>query len=141
MRGTCLPSLLMLGQCGSLRCTTVSTVSVQKSAMTRRRASEATIFSLQNEERRVQSNRLSGCLASIWNVEGMSERNPASKIDRYRLRSSFDVRKMLGCVTISDSLYAETHQCFLAKSILELKTREKQENCRDFKSTSQEVHK
>ena len=44
-------------------------------------------------------------------------------------------------VTISDSLYAETHQCFLAKSILELKTREKQENCRDFKSTSQEVHK
>ena len=44
-------------------------------------------------------------------------------------------------VTISDSIYAETHQCFLAKSILELKTREKQENCRDFKSTSQEVHK
>ena len=44
-------------------------------------------------------------------------------------------------VTISDPLYAETHQCFLAKSILELKTREKQENCRDFKSTSQEVHK
>ena len=44
-------------------------------------------------------------------------------------------------VTISDSLYAETHQCFLAKSILELKTREKQENCRDFKSTSPEVHK
>ena len=44
-------------------------------------------------------------------------------------------------VTLSDSLYAETHQCFLAKSILELKTREKQENCRDFKSTSQEVRK
>ena len=44
-------------------------------------------------------------------------------------------------VTISDSIYAETHQCFLAKSILELKTREKQENCRDFKSTSQEVDK
>ena len=35
---------------------------------------------------------------------------------------------------LCDSLYAETHQCFLAKSILELKTREKQENCRDFKS-------
>ena len=46
-----------------------------------------------------------------------------------------------GSVMISDSLYAETHQCFLPKSILKLKTREKQENCRDFKSTSQEVHK
>ena len=34
--------------------------------MTRRRASEATLFSLQNEECRVQSNRFSGRLAMIY---------------------------------------------------------------------------
>ena len=54
-------------------------------------------FSLQNEERRdrVQSHRFSRHLASICNGEGISERNPASKIDQ--TSSSFDVRKMLGC--------------------------------------------
>ena len=38
----------------------------------------ATLFSQQNEERRVQSHRFSGRLAY---GEGISERNPASKID------------------------------------------------------------
>ena len=51
------------------------------------------------------------------------------------LAQRWALRADKGVVTISDSLYAETPQCFLTKSILELKTREKQENCRDFKST------
>ena len=69
------------GQGRSFRCKTVSTASVRKGAMTRRRASTATLFSQQNEERRVQSHRFSGRLAY---GEGISERNPASKIDQHR---------------------------------------------------------
>ena len=53
--------------------------------MTRRRASTATLFSQQNEERRVQSHRFSGRLAYR---EGISERNPASKIDQHRRHST-----------------------------------------------------
>ena len=53
--------------------------------MTRRRASTATLFSQQIEERRVQSHRFSGRLAY---GEGISERNPASKIDQHRRRST-----------------------------------------------------
>ena len=64
---------------------TVSTASVRKGAMTRRRAPTATLFSLQNEERRVQSHRFSGRLAY---GEGISERKPASKIDQHRRRST-----------------------------------------------------
>ena len=45
--------------------------------MTRRSSSEATLFSLRNEQRRVQSHRFFG-----------AERNPASKIDRHRRRST-----------------------------------------------------
>ena len=73
------------GQCGSFRCKTVRTASVRKGSMTRRRASTATLFFLQNEERRVQSHRFSGRLAY---GEGISERNPASKIDQHRRRST-----------------------------------------------------
>ena len=73
------------GQGGSFRCKTVSTASVRKGAMTRRRASTATLFSKQNEEHRVQSHRFSGRLA-YW--EGISERKPASKIDQHRRRST-----------------------------------------------------
>ena len=73
------------GPCGSFRCKTVSTASVRKGAMTRRRASTATLFSLQNEERRVQSHRCSGRFAY---GEGISERNPASQIDQHRRRST-----------------------------------------------------
>ena len=80
------------GQGGSFRCISVSTASVRKGAMTKRRASTATLFSQQNEERRVQSHRF------FWSL-GIRERNqwkePASKIDQQA--SSFDVRKMLGC--------------------------------------------
>ena len=79
--------------------------------------------------------RTSDCMQSVKSIQkcaptsiNMAKRNNSLSLD-YQV------------VTISDSLYAETHQCFLAKSILELKTREKQENCQDFKSTSQEVHK
>ena len=50
----------------------------------RRRASTATLFSQQNEERRVQSHR-SGRLAC---GEGISERNSASKTDQHRRRST-----------------------------------------------------
>ena len=60
------------GLCGSFRCKTVSIASVRKGAMTRRRTSTATLFSLQSEERRVQSHRFSGRLAYR---EGISERN------------------------------------------------------------------
>ena len=75
----------MRGQCGSFRGKTVSTASVRKGAMTRRRASTATLSSLQNKERRVhvQTHRFSGRLAY---GEGISERNPASKIDQHRRR-------------------------------------------------------
>ena len=52
--GELLTALSRRGQGGSFRCKTVSTDSVQKGAMTRRRASTATLFSLHNEERRVQ---------------------------------------------------------------------------------------
>ena len=45
--------------------------------MTRRRASTATLFSQQNEERRVQSHRFSGRLAY---GEGISERNPLPRL-------------------------------------------------------------
>ena len=76
--GELLTALSRHGQGGSFRCKTVSTASVRKGAMTRRRASTATLFSQQNEERRVQSHRFSGRLAY---GEGISERNPASKID------------------------------------------------------------
>ena len=44
----------------------------------------ATLFSQQNEERRVKSLRFSCRLAY---GEGISERNPASKIDQHRRRS------------------------------------------------------
>ena len=82
--GELLTALSRRGQCGSFRCKTVST-SVRKGAMTRRRALTATLFSLQNEERRVQSHRFSGRFAY---GEGISERNPASKIDQHRRRST-----------------------------------------------------
>ena len=72
------------GECGSFRCKTVSTASVRKGTMTRRRASTATLFSLQNEERRVQSHRFSGRLA-YGGRTGISER---SKIDQHRRRST-----------------------------------------------------
>ena len=65
------------GQCGSFRCKTVSTASVRKGAMTRRRASSATLFSQQIEQRRVQSHRFSGRLAY---GEGVSERNPLPRL-------------------------------------------------------------
>ena len=55
--GQLLTALSRRGKCGSFRCKTVSTASVRKGAMTRRRASTATLFSLQNEERRMQSHR------------------------------------------------------------------------------------
>ena len=45
----------------------------------------ATLFSLQNEERRVQSHRFPGRLAY---GEGISERNPPSKFDQHRRRST-----------------------------------------------------
>ena len=80
-----LTTLSRRGQGGSFWCKTVSTASVRKGAMTRRRASTATLFSQQNEERRVQSHRFSGRLAY---GEGISERNPASKIDQHRRRST-----------------------------------------------------
>ena len=83
--GELLTALSRRGQCGSCRGKTVSTASVRKGAMTRRRASTATLFSLQNEDRRVQSHRFSGRLAY---GEGISERNPASKIDQHRRRST-----------------------------------------------------
>ena len=83
--GELLTTLSRRGQGGSFRCKTVSTASVRKGAMTRRRASTATLFSQQNEERRVQSHRFSGRLAY---GEGISERNPASKIDQHRRRST-----------------------------------------------------
>ena len=76
-----LAALSRRGQGGSFRCKTVSTASVRKGAMTRRRASTATLFSQQNEERPVQSHRFSGRLVY---GEGISERNPASKIDQHR---------------------------------------------------------
>ena len=62
---------------GSFRCKTVSTASVRKGAMTRRRASTATLFSQQIEERRVQSHRFSGRLAY---GQGKSERNPLPRL-------------------------------------------------------------
>ena len=83
--GELLTALSGRGQCWSFRCKMVSTDSVRKGAMTRRRASTATLFSLQNEERRVQSHRFSGRLAY---GEGISERNLASKIDQHRRRST-----------------------------------------------------
>ena len=84
--GELLTTLSGRGQGGSFRCKTVSTASVRKGAMTRRRASTATLFSQQNEERRVQSHRFSGRLAY---GEGISERNPAStEIDQHRRRST-----------------------------------------------------
>ena len=83
--GELLTALSRRGQCGSFRCKTVSTASVRKGAMTRGRASTATLFSLQNEERRVQSHLFSGRLAY---GEEISERNPASKIDQHRRRST-----------------------------------------------------
>ena len=83
--GELLTALSRRAQCGSFRCKTVSTASVRKGAMTRRRASTATLFSLQNEERREQSHRFSGRFAY---GEGISERNPASKIDQHRSRST-----------------------------------------------------
>ena len=74
------------------RCKTVSTASVRKGSMTRRRASTATLFSQQNEKRRVQSHRFSGRLVY---GEGISERNPLPRlIDIVVVRR---VRKMLGC--------------------------------------------
>ena len=72
-----LTALSRRGQGGSFRCKTVSTVSVLKGAMTRRRVSMATLFSQQNEERRVQSHRFSARLA---HGEGISERNPLPKL-------------------------------------------------------------
>ena len=63
----------------------MSTASVRKGAMTRKKASTATLFSLQNEERRVQSHRFYGRLEY---GEGISERNPASKIGQNRRRST-----------------------------------------------------
>ena len=80
-----MPALSKRGQCESFQCKLVSTAAVRKGAMTRRRASTATLFSLQNEERRVQSHRLTGRLAY---GEGVSERNPATKIDQHRHRST-----------------------------------------------------
>ena len=65
------------GQCASFRCKTVSTASVRKGAMTRRRASTATLFSLQNEECRVQSHFFSGRLAY---GEGISERTLLARL-------------------------------------------------------------
>ena len=56
---------------------TVSIASVRKVAMTRRRASSATLSSQQNDERRVQSHRFSGRLAY---GEGISERNPLPRL-------------------------------------------------------------
>ena len=47
------------------------------------KASTATLFFLQNEERRVQSHRFSGRLEY---GEGISERNPASKIGQLQNR-------------------------------------------------------
>ena len=82
--GELLTALSGRGQCGSFRCKTVSTASVRKGAMTRRTASTANLFSLQNEERRVQSHRFSGRLA----YGKGSERIPASKIDQHRRRST-----------------------------------------------------
>ena len=74
------------GQCGSFRCKPVSTASARKGAVMRR-ASTANLFSLHNEERRVQSHRFSGRLA-YRDGEGISERNPASKFDQHRRRCS-----------------------------------------------------
>ena len=54
--GELLAALSRRGQCGSFWCKTVSTASVRKGAMTWRRALTATLFSLQNEEHRVQSH-------------------------------------------------------------------------------------
>ena len=48
-----LTALSRRGQGGSFRCKMVSTASVRRGAMTRRRASTATLYSQQNEERRV----------------------------------------------------------------------------------------
>ena len=78
--GEFLTALSRRGQGGSFRCKTVSTASVRKGAMTRRRASTATLFSQQNEERQVQSHRFSDRLAY---GEGISD----SKIDQHRRRS------------------------------------------------------
>ena len=81
--GELLTALSRCGQGRSFRCKMVRTASVRLGAMTRRRASTATLFSQQNEERRVQSHRFSGRLAY---GEGISERNSASKIDQHRRR-------------------------------------------------------
>ena len=50
-------------------------------ALTKGRASEANLFSLQNEEHRVQSHPFSRCLASIWNGEGIIE-SPGTVLPR-----------------------------------------------------------
>ena len=75
--GELLTALSRRGQGGSFRCKTVSTASVLKGAMTRRRVSMATLFSQQNEERRVQSHRFSARLAY---GKGISERNPLPRL-------------------------------------------------------------
>ena len=61
----------------------VSTASVRRGAITRRRASTATLFSQQNKERRVRATVISGRLAY---GEEISERYPASKINQHRRR-------------------------------------------------------
>ena len=75
--GELLTALSRRGQGGSFQCKTVSTASVRKGAMTKRRASMPTLFSQRNEERRVQSHRFSGRLAC---GEGISERNPLPRL-------------------------------------------------------------
>ena len=81
---TALSRRLAHGQGGSFRCKTVSTASVRKGAMTRRRAPLHS-FLPATRTGRVQSHRFSGRLAY---GEGISERNPASKIDQHRRLST-----------------------------------------------------
>ena len=60
-----------------------STKSLKNEHYLHRPTSEATLFSLQDEECRVQTHRFSGRLA-MASGKGISERNPASKIDQHR---------------------------------------------------------
>ena len=105
------------GQGGSFRCKTVSTASVRKGAMTRRRASTGTLFSQQNEEHRVQSHRFSARLAY---GKGISERNPASKIDQHRRRST------------SGRCWAAADRSPAADIVLELRSSRLQQTRRKF---------
>ena len=80
--GELLTTLSRRGQGGSFRCKTVSTASVRKGAMTRRRASTATLFSQQNEN---HSAEPAFRPSSIWTEDPTC----ANHVDVLTVRSVF----------------------------------------------------